>query len=174
MVWTPKYNAVQEEGLIDNILTIVTRDFKEALDVFYPIEAALPDTNPRYLRDFQERILGQISRLVFPSLAIAPTRCASVPSDAADRLREAIQVISWIGVTDDSAANVTTRAMRYAATYEQVLRSARKSDYFRNMSIQRFGFVLDEVERDYGPIGLEDSIFFRAVRVSTNLVIHEA
>ncbi len=176
MVWAPKYFAVQEEGLIDNILAIVTRDFKEALDVFYPIEKDLPETDPRYLRDFQERSLGQIQQLVFPSLAIGPNRNASTEDADQAMLREAIRFDAWIGVTDDSDENVTRRIMRYAGTFDAVLRTAaakRKQDFFRNMSTRVFGLVL-ELEKVYGPIGTKQSMHFRSVLIQGTILINES
>lgn len=176
MVWVPAYWAVQEEALIDNILAIVTRDFKAALDTFYVTEAALPETDPRYLRDFQERSLGQIQRLVFPSLAIGPNRNASTEDADQAMLREAIRFDSWIGVTDDGDETVTRRAMRYAGTYDAVLRTAAKKnkrDFFRNMSTQVFGLVL-ELEHTYGPIGSEDSVHFRSVKIEGTILINES
>lgn len=175
MVWTAYYNAVQEEGLVDNVLTIITRDFKAALDASYPIEAGLPETDSRYLRDFQERVLGQISGSVYPSLAIGPNRNASVEDADQSRLDELILFDSWIGVTDDSAENVTRRIMRYAGTYNAVLRTAaakNMSDFFRNMSTEVWGLNL-ELEHIYGPIGLRDSIHFRSVRIQGTIKIHE-
>lgn len=176
MVWVPALNAVQEEGVIDNILFIVERDFKLALDTFHTTEAALPVTDPRYLKDFQEREWGGISGLVYPSLAVGPLREASTLADAGDRLRGAIQFVAWIGVTDDSRKNAGKRITRYANAFEMVLRTAAlksKRDFFRNMSTQSFGLVLDEMEHDYGPIGDKNSIFFSSVRVTGTLIINE-
>lgn len=175
MVWVPAYNAVQEEALIDNVLAIVKRDFKEALDVFYPIEAALTDSDSRYLRDFQEHSVGQIDGIVFPALAVGPNRNASTEDADQAMLREGIRFDSWIGVTDDSNANVTRRVMRYAGTYNAVLRTSakkNKSDWFRNMSTTVFGLVL-ELEHIYGPIGSEDSTYFRSVKIEGTILINE-
>lgn len=171
MPWTPKFEAIQEEALVDNVLTIVREDFKAALDYFYPIEAALPDTNPRYLRDFQEHALGQIVQNVFPCFAISPNRNASTPSDAADRLIEGVRIDTYVGVTDDSPATVTTRIMRYIGTLDAVLRSARKSRYFVNMATP-FGFVL-EMEHVYGPIGTRESSLFRGAQLQLTITVNE-
>ena len=176
MVWESAFNAVQEEGVIDNILFIVERDFKAALDAFHPIEATLDESDPRFLRDFQEREWGGISGNVFPALAIGPKRTASVLSDGGDRLRGAIQFNAWIGVIDDSRNNVGKRITRYANAFEMVLRTAalkNKRDFFRNMSTQRFGLVLDEIEHEYGPIGSKTSVYFQGVIVSGTLIINE-
>lgn len=172
MVWSSKFQAVQEEALIANILTIVQRDFKEALDVFYLTEAALPESDPRFLRDFQERSLGQIVNQVFPCFAIAPNRNASTEADAGDRLVEVHRIDTYVGVTDDTPANVTQRIMRYMGTLDAVLRSARKADYFRNMSTQVFGLVL-EMEHEYGPIGKSKSSLFRGAQLQLTITVNE-
>lgn len=174
MVWVPQFQAIQEEALVDNVLTIITRDFKEALDYFYPIEAALTDSDPLFLRDFQERSLGQIVKNVFPCLAIGPNRNASTPSAAMDRLTEAVRLDLYVGVTDDSPATVTTRIMRYIGTLDAVLRTAaakRKADFFVNMSTP-FGFVL-EMEHVYGPIGQKESSLFRGAQLQVEITINE-
>lgn len=175
MVWTPAYNAVQEEALIDNVIRIVERDFKAALDVFYPIEAALSETNPRYLRDFQERVLGWAPALVFPSLAVKPSRNASTEDADQAMLREAIRFDSRISVTDDSVASTTQRIMRYAGTYNMVLRTAAKktkADFFRNMSVTVFGLVL-ELEHVYGPFRTDESVFMTRVDIQGTILINE-
>lgn len=175
MAWEPWYQAVQEEAVVDNVRTIVARDFKQALDYFYTIEAALPTTDPRHLLDFQERTLGQVSGTVFPSLAIGPNRNASTEDDNQSRLNEAILFDSWIGVTDDTAENVTKRIMRYAGTYNAVLRTAaakNMSDFFRNMSTEVWGVNL-ELEHIYGPIGKRESVHFRSVVIQGTLKIFE-
>lgn len=172
MVWIPKFQAVQEEALVANVLTIITRDFKNALDYFYPIEAALDPSDPRYLHDFRERTLGQIVKNEFPCLAIGPNRNASSPAADQGRLIEAVQIDTYIGVVDDSPANVTQRIMRYVGTVDAVLRSARKADYFVNMSVQTFGLVL-EMEHVYGPIGGSTPALFRGARVEVNITVNE-
>lgn len=172
MVWTPKFQAVQEEALVANVLTIVTRDFKEALDYFYPIEAALPVTDPRYLKDFQERTLGQIVKNEFPCLAIGPNRNASTSAADEGRLIEAVRIDCYLGVVDDSPAHVTERIMRYVGTLDAVLRSAPKADYFVNMSVQTFGFVL-EMEHVYGPIGTDKVALFRGAKLELTITVNE-
>lgn len=172
MPWTPKFQAVQEEALVANVLTIVTRDFKDALDYFYPIEAALPTDDPRHLRDFQERTLGQIVKNDFPCLAIGPNSNASSPDADQGRLIESVRIDNYIGVVDDSPATVTERIMRYVGTYDAVLRSARKADYFVNMSVQTFGFVL-ELEHVYGPIGTDRTAHFRGAQIQVTITVNE-
>ncbi len=172
MSWQPKYYAVQEEGVIDNALFIIERDFKAALDVFYPTEAAFDPDDPQYLEDFQERSLGQIQKLVFPCLAIGPNRNAATESDARDRLKQAVRFDLYVGVTADSMANVTTKIMRYMGTLDAVLRSARKSDWSRNMSTIIFGIVL-EAEHVYGSIREGKSVYYRDALMQVTLSFNE-
>lgn len=173
MPWAPAFEASQEEALVDNVLTIITRDFKEGLDYFYPIEAALPSTDPRYLHDFRERTLGQIVKNEFPCLAIGPNRGTSGDGPNGECLREDLLLDLYIGVVDDSPANVTRRIMKYRVALDAVLRAAPISDYFRNMSIDAFAFVLDEISYQYGPIGTEKVSLFRGAVMQVPIKINE-
>lgn len=176
MSWEPAFYAVQEEGLMVNVMTIVTRDFKPALDVLYPIEAALPETNPRFLRDFQERNLGMSPGLQFPSLSVGPLSNVSSPSDGLDRLTEDMQFEARIGVTDDSFDNVTIRLSRYIGTLNAVLYTARKKtkrDFFVNMSTQIFGFNL-ELRHVYEPFRDVNSQIFRSAWIGITIKVNEA
>lgn len=173
MPWTPLFEASQEEALVDNVMTIITRDFKLALDHRYPIEAALSAEDPRHLLDFQERALGQIVGINFPSLAVGPNRGTAGDGPNGECLRESVLIDVHIGVTDDSPQNVTRRIMRYRATMDAVLRSAPISDYFVNMSIDAFAFVLDEIDYYYGPIGQKQTSTFRGVLLQVPIKINE-
>lgn len=173
MPWAPLFEASQEEALVDNVRFIITRDFKLALDHRYPIEAALPATDPRHLLDFQERELGQIVGNNFPSLAIGPNRGSAGDGPNGECLRENVLIDIHIGVVDDSPSTVTERVMRYRATMDIVLRSASISDYFRNMSVEAFAFVLDEIDYFYGPIGQKQSANFRGALLQVPLKINE-
>lgn len=173
MPWAPTFEASQEEALVDNVLMIVERDFKLALDHYNPIEAALPTTDPRYLHDFRERTLGQIVKNDFPCLALGPNRGTSGDGPNGECLRENILVDLYIGVTDDSPANVTRRIMKYRVALDAVLRAAPISDYFRNMSVDAFAFVLDEINYTYGPIGTERVSLFRGAVMQVPIKINE-
>lgn len=173
MPWTPLFEASQEEALVDNVMTIITRDFKAALDQRYPIEAAFDADDPRYLRDFQERELGQIVGNDFPSLAVGPNRGTAGDGPNGECLRESVLIDVHIGVTGDSPGTVTRRIMRYRATMDAVLRAAPISDYFVNMSVDAFAFVLDEIDYFYGPIGGERPANFRGVLLQVPIKINE-
>lgn len=173
MPWTPKFEASQEEPLVANVITIITRDFKDALDYFFPIEAALPVTDPRHLLDFQEREWGQIVGNNYPALAVGPNRGTSADGPNDECLRESALIDIHIGVTDDSPQTVTKRIMRYRVVVDMVLRSAPISDYFVNMSVDAFAFVLDEIDYFYGPIGQKQTANFRGALLQVPIKINE-
>lgn len=173
MPWTPKYEARFEESLVNNILDIFTRDFKDALDYFYPTEAAYDSTDPRYLKDFAEKALGQVLGNETPMLAIGPVRNAASPSDDDSHMIQAVRIDLALGVTDDGPDTVTRRIMRYTRTAVAVLHSANKSDFFANMSSQGvFGLVL-ETEQVYRSLRANDSVYFRDSTVEVTLQIRE-
>lgn len=173
MPWTPLFEASQEEALVDNVMTIITRDFKAALDQRYPIEAVLSASDPEHLLDFQERALGQIVGINYPSLAVGPNRGTAGDGPNGECLRESVVIDIHIGVTDDSSQNVTRRIMRYRATMDAVLRAAPISDYFVNMSVDAFAFVLDEIDYYYGPIGQKQTSTFRGALLQVPIKINE-
>ena len=170
MVWEAQYAAVFEEGIIDNALTVIGRDFKPALDVFYPAEAALASTDPRFLKDFAVRALGQVIKTEFPCLAIGPRNNEVDDSDDGSHLIEVARIDIYIGVTDDGPETVTRRIMKYVRTMDAVLRTARQ-DFFTGMS-NPFGVILD-VNHAYGPIGENESIYFRSAIVELTVSLRE-
>lgn len=174
MAWTPnprEPSAVFEGPIIENTLAIFIRDFKGALDYYYPTEAALASTDPLFLRDFDERALGQVLGNAFPCLAITPRSNPTTEADDRSHLVEAARVNIYIGVTDDGADTVTKRIMKYVRAADAILRSARR-DFFANMS-NPFEVVLDIVHT-YGPVGgPEESIYFRAALVELTVNLRE-
>lgn len=177
MAFEPVFWAAQEEALIDNVLAVIERDFRAALDAFHPIEAALDPEDPRYLLDFRERALGQVLGNEYPCVAIGPLRNASNYSDGGDRLIENIELEAYIGVTDDSANNVTRRITKYVGAFNAVMYRAalkNKKDFFRNMSIQTFGLAV-ELEHIYESVrtNRDRSIYFRSAGIAITIRVSE-
>lgn len=177
MAFEPVFWAAQEEALIENVLFIVERDFKEAIDAFNPIEAALDPEDPRYLPDFRERALGQILGNEYPCISIGPLRNTSSYSDGGDRLIERIQLEAYIGVTDDSANSVTRRITHYVGAFNAVMYRAalrNKRDFFRNMSSQVFGLAVD-LEHMYESVrsNKDKSIYFRSAGIGISISVSE-
>lgn len=162
MAWTPQYSAVFEEPIINNTLAIITRDFKAALDYFYPADR---------LEDFSERALGQVLRNEFPCLAISPRDNPVDEADDDSHLVEAARIDVYVGVTDDGADSVTRKIMKYVRAMDAVLRTARE-DFFTGMS-NPFGVVIS-ARHAYGPVGgPAESIYFRAAVVELTVSLRE-
>lgn len=165
MAWTPDPRepaANFELPIIDNTLAIITRDFKGALDYYYPGEK---------LPDFQERALGQVLRQEFPCLAITPRNNPTDESDDRSHIVEAARIDIYIGVTGDFPNTVTRLIMKYVQVMDAILRSARM-DFFTGMS-NPFEVVID-CSHVYGPVGgPTDSIYFRAAVVELTVGLRE-
>lgn len=163
MPWTPRYSAVFEEGLIDNLLTVITRDFKLALDYYYADDD---------LPDFAERTLGQELGNEYPMLALVPVRNAATESEDRARVLQAVRINLMVGVVDDGPDTVTQRIMRYVRALDAVIRSASKNDLTANMGVQVFGLSV-EAEHSYGPIGDNSSIYFRPAILELLMTFNE-
>ena len=161
MSWAPTYSARFEGQIIENVLTIINRDFKAALDYFHP-SGNLPD--------FAETALGQIKGLEFPSLAIGPLENPVEEADDSSHLIEAARIDIYIGVTDDGPDTVTRKIMKYVRAMDAVLRTA-KHDFFTGMS-NPFEVVLT-VNHTYWPIGRKESVYFRSSIVELTVALRE-
>lgn len=162
MAWTPQFSAIFEEQIIRNAKALIIRDFKLALDHYYPTDD---------LPDFKERSLGQVLGLQFPSLALGPRENAIEDADDSSHLVEAARVSLYIGVTDDSPENVTIKIMRYCRAMDAVLRTGRL-DFFTGMS-NPFGVILG-VTHSYPPfIGSKDSVYFRSATLELSIQLCE-
>jgi hypothetical protein len=165
MSFTKPFEAVSEEALMDNTLTLITATFKNALDAYYPTEN---------LADFAERSLGMIMGLETPALAIAPRRNASTLADDSSHLREALEFDLAVGVIDENPQAVTRKITRYMRVLEMTLRAGRKSDFFGTVNTTRtFGFSLD-CEHIYSQdIRANASTYFRDATLRLTVQIRE-
>jgi hypothetical protein len=165
MAWTPNPNepsAVFDLPILENALAIIVRDFKGALDYYYPDDD---------LPDFAELSLGQIQGNEFPCLALLSQ--SNVTDDAEDdsHIVEAARLDIYMGVTDSDANSVTRKIMKYVRTMNAVLRSARQ-DFFTGMS-NPFGVFL-EITHSYGPVGgPTNSILFRGAMIELTINLRE-
>lgn len=165
MVWTPNPKepaANFELPIINNTLTVITRDFQGALDYYYQGEG---------LPDFRERALGQILRKEFPCLAISPRNNPTEEVDDRSHIVSAARIDIFMGVVGDSPDTVTRLIMKYVQVMDAVLRSARR-DFFTGMS-NPFGVVLD-IAHVYAPVGgPSNSIYFRGAVVELTVNLRE-
>jgi hypothetical protein len=148
---------LMEEVVIDSIFAFVARDFKEALDYFYP-----DDSYP----DFAERTIGRRRGNEFPLLVLNP-RSNLTEQDADDsRVYQPLRIESYLGVIGPDADTVSRLIMRYTKTYDAVLRAAAefgvvKRDYFQGANPASIITPRIKIDHAYGPFGSEDGVFFR-------------
>lgn len=158
MTWIPSAAGVlMEEVVIDSIFSFVERDFKEALDYFYPDED---------YPDFAERTLGRQRGNEFPLLVVNP-RSNPTEQDADDsRVFQPIRIENHLGVIGDNSDTVTRLIMRYTKVYDAVLRAAAeytvvKRDYFMNADPARVISPRISIDHAYGPFGSNNMEFMR-------------
>lgn len=173
MPYTPKFKAVFEDKVIDNVLAVIKRDFKFALDYYYPTEAALLSTNPAFLKDFQERTFGVFADLAYPKIAIDPVRNASDQSEDDSHLNEVLRVDLFIAVTDADAPGVTKRLIKYCRALDAVLRTATRADYLANIDATKIMGFTAELTHDYLVIGKGSSGYARPARFELTLKFSE-
>lgn len=165
MVWTPnpqEPSAMFEGPLLQNCLTILERDFKEALDYYYPTEDLL---------DFQERSLGPPLRNIFPCLGVEPRTNDTEAADDNSHQLEAIKVQLNIAVTADGPDKVTDLIMKYVRVVHLVLQNARW-ELVTGMS-NPFGVVLVDFVHVYDWAREQNSIISRAAAVQMSVGLRE-
>lgn len=175
MSWSPKYSACFEGPIIDNILTIITRDMRAALDYFNPAEASLDPSDPLYLRDFAERSIGTQKALEFPTLIIGPRTNAVETVDDDSNLIEPMVIQIDIGITDVSADAAMRRIMKYVRALDAVLRTASQADYLIGMASSTPFALQVEVTHNYGPLGANDNrtTYFKPASLELSLNFRE-
>lgn len=155
--------------MVANIFSFTARDFKEALDYFYP------DEN---YPDFAERSLGQARGNEFPLLVINP-RSNLIEHSADDaKVLQPLKIESYLGVTADNAENVTNLIMRYTKVYDAVLRAAAefgtaKRDYFAGVNPASITTPRIEIGHTYGAFGSNKTEFFRPSFVELTITFNQ-
>lgn len=165
MPWMPdprEPEATFEEPIITNALALIEDVFAEALEHYFDSEN---------YPDFAERSLGQIIKNEFPCFAIGPRSNATAPADDNSHIIEVVGFNCYLGVIGDSAAEVTTKIMRYVKVLNSVLRSGL-NDLREGLS-NPFGLVIESITHDYGPIGERESIYFRSAIVEVTVSLRE-
>jgi hypothetical protein len=163
MPWAPNANEPSgffEGQIVENCLTILTRDFKGALDYYYPGDA---------LKDFAELELGPPLRNVFPSGAVEPSRNSVTESADRSHQIEVCRIRIYICVTSDGPKATTRLLFKYVRVAHLVLQNARR-DFFTGMS-NPFEVVLD-FEHAYDAVRGE-TIIYRAAAIELTVGLRE-
>lgn len=171
MTWVPSEfsGLLLEELVIRNIFSFTERDFKEALDYFYP------DEN---YADFAERSLGKRKGNEFPLLVINPLSNLIEQSQDDARTTQPLKMECHLGVIADSHEEVTKRIMRYTGVFGEVLRAAAdfrtvKRDYFAGINPARITSPRVVIEHLYGRYGSNNLEFFRASAVEVTVTFDQ-
>lgn len=165
MVWQPDARepaAMFEGPVVQNCLTILTRDFKEALDYYYSGENLL---------DFQERTLGPPLRNVYPCIGVEPSRNAITEADDRSHLLEVVRVQINLAVTADGPSKVTELIMKYVRVTHLVLQNARH-ELVIGMS-SPFGAVLLDFDHLFDWTREKNSIITRAAALMLSIGVRE-
>jgi hypothetical protein len=162
MPFVPKYQEATESLLIDNILTIVKRDFAAALTYFYP-SLGLPD--------FAERTVGRFFKMTYPSFAIDPQINNS--SDDGQYVTEDLKVNLFFAVAHADPPTVTENAMRYMRALKSILRTATVADYTSGFPANSIFALNVEMSYEYGLIGKNASGYEKPVSIELLLKFNE-
>lgn len=168
MVYVPNPNepvGMFEEQIVDNCLTIITRDFGAALAYYYPAEFASGD-----YPDFDERYLGMPLKETFPCVSVSPLSNLTDEADDRSYIVEAARIRIFIGVTADGPNAVKRKIQKYVRVMNLVLRNARR-DFFTGMS-NPFGVVL-KIEHLYDVERSDETVFFNAAIVDLTVSLCE-
>ena len=144
MTYAPKIKTVSDHQIIDNVLAIVKRDMKPALDYFFAADD---------LPDFAERTVGIVFNLTFPTFNIDPERSGPQQSADGSWVDDTFKVGMFLAVEDPDAPTATRKAMKYTAALESILRNASVTDYTGGITPGLIFALTWEVSYDYGVIG---------------------
>lgn len=161
MAWTPKpgFSGVMEDVVVPRVLALIERDYKEALDYYFPAED---------YDDFRERTLGKVRQKEFPLVAVGPTGNPALESEDSARHTQPLRVALYLLVTGPDDATVTTEIMRYVKVMHGVLHKGTIADYFGDDAARVFGFSLN-VEHFYTAVPNKESTFARAATMMLTL-----
>lgn len=182
MVFVPNPNEPSgffEGQVVENCLTILTRDFKEGMDYYYldsPTylsrygQANLVGAVGQDLPDLAELELGPPLRNVFPCGAIEPRTNSTEEADDRSHIAEVCRIRIYVAVTADSPKATTRKLFKYVRVIHLVLQNARL-DFFTGMS-NPFGVVLG-FEHAYDVVRGDETIISRAAGIEVTVGIRE-
>lgn len=144
MPFTPKYEGLFESLIIDNVLAVVQRDMKLALDYFY---------RPENLPDLAQRTLGRFISLSLPALAIEPKGNSVEESEGGSYLSGVLSLTIFLAVEDADATEVTRKLMKYCRALDAVLKTASEADYMVGVTPNRIMAITREASHTYELLG---------------------
>jgi hypothetical protein len=150
---TSRFQEIGEQQIIDNLLAVIDRDMKLALDYFF----AASD-----FPDFANKTLGKfMDYSAFPLLVIDPDRMSSEEPDSGEWVSQTLIVGLAFAVKDTKPDVVTRTAIKYVRALKAVLRSAPTSDLLPSSTL-----VLDhviDIDHRYLPLGKKGTDWVKEV-----------
>lgn len=178
MVFVPKFKKPSDSRIIENILALVQRDFKPAVDWF---NLDTPAHLLRYgvanevgasgqdLPDFVQRTLGRFFKVDYPTFAIDPGRNGPDQNADGSYVDQNFRVNLFVAVSNADGPTTEQLAMKYMGALESVLRSATSADYFAGFPANTaFGLVV-ELSYEYGLLGKNATAYEKPVSVELSL-----
>lgn len=164
MPYAPRLQEIPDSLFIDNILAVVKRDFKLALDYFYAADA---------LPDFAERMVGRFFRQTYPSFAIEAGTNGPQQSADGSYVEAGLKIFLFLAVSDTDPPTVERKAMKYTRALTSILRNASVADLTTGVTANvQFGLTW-EVSYDYGLIGKSPSGYDKPVSFEMLLKFYE-
>jgi hypothetical protein len=139
MPFSPKYLEQFESVAIDNVLMVIQRDFKAALDAFYPSDN---------LADFAQRTVGNIFQLALPAFAVEPSTGGADESEQYEQ--SPLKLNLYLAVEDADPTNAVRAAVKYTRTARSVLKTCPLSDFTTGLSPNNVFGIIRELTWQYG------------------------
>lgn len=118
---TAKFQEVGETEIFDNLMALIHRDMKLALDYFWAADN---------LPDFALMTDGEVDHFVYPLLVLGVERMTSAENDSGFYLDQDLRIGAGMVVQDTSSLkNVRKKARKYVRAFKAVLRSAPPHEF---------------------------------------------
>lgn len=143
MVYAPKLQEATESLIFNNVLAILARDVKPALDYFYASDD---------LPDFVERTLGSYLRRTYPCMALDPEKTIGSLADDGSFSEALITANIYLAVSDADPNGCTDKLLKYLRVVKSVLKNATTADYISGVPANTVGGLVVEVSHQFGEI----------------------
>jgi hypothetical protein len=165
VVYTPRFEEAADSLILDNVMAIVKRDMKAALDHYY-----LSDSLP----DFTERTLGRIFNLSFPTFSIDPDRHGSEESADGSYVEvDGYRANIFFAVQDADGPTATRLAQKYTRAMKSILRNASRADYLTGFPTASMLPLTVKLVTEYGLIEKQTDGYVKPVNIELTLNFNE-
>lgn len=130
----PRFEEKGESEIIDNLLAVVHRDFKLALDYFFAADL---------LPDFAVMTQEEDTLFTYPLLILGLERMESPEHVSGEYLVQDLVVGVGLVVKDSSIKAVKIKAPKYVRAFKAVVRAAEHTDLFPGNDADFLDHVVD-------------------------------